>query len=186
MTEQILNTTEQQQDTPAAQSTPIDSVETALHAATESLQKLANRLQEEASPYVVKARELVDRAEGLYQDVRQNLTQKIDEQASQNDSAREALALLKEAQQEAENAIKALRNDFEQLRKMIMDVQQTSELKTYVQQLLARITSHDDTVVDAEEETLALVTDTEITEAPVAKPRARRKAAVKTTGDAAE
>jgi predicted nucleic acid-binding Zn-ribbon protein len=94
--------------------------------------------------------------------------------------------LLKEAQQEAENAIKALRNDFEQLRKMIIDVQQTSELKTYVQQLLARITSHDDAVVDAEEETLALVTDTETTEAPVAKPRARRKAAVKTTDDAAE
>lgn len=174
MTEQSSNTTEQL----------IDSKDSALHAATESLQKLAQRLSDEATPYVAKARELVDRAETLYQDVRQNITQKIDEQASQNDSAREALALLKDAQLEAEHAIKALRHDFEQLRKLIVDVQQSSELKTYVQQLLARITSHDDAVVDAAAESDV---DTPVNaEKPAAKPRARRKTAVKAADDAAE
>jgi chromosome segregation ATPase len=186
MTDQSISNTEQQPNNQTTPATPIDSVDSALHAATESLQKLAQRLTDEASPYVAKARELVDRAEGLYQDVRQNLTQKIDEQTSQNDSAREALALLKDAQQEAESALKALRHDFEQLRKMIVDVQQTSELKTYVQQLLARLTHTDDaSATPADADTVASA-DSTSAEKPAAKPRARRKAAVKAADESAE
>ncbi len=174
MTAQDTTATEQQQETKT--STTSDSIDNALNHATESLHKLANRLQEEASPYVSKARELVDRAESLYQDLRQNISQKIDEQANNSESARDALALIKEAQQEAEDALKALRTDFEQLRKLLLDVQASSELKTYIQKLINRLnaeseaTEKDITPVEIVSDGPAdMVTKVEV------KPRTRRK-----------
>jgi DNA repair exonuclease SbcCD ATPase subunit len=178
MTAQDNVAPEQQPETKT--STTSDSIDNALHHATESLQKLANRLQEEASPYVSKARDLIDRAESLYQDLRQNISQKIDEQTSSNESARDALSLIKDAQQEAEDALKALRADFEQLRKLLIDVQQSSELKTYIQKLMNRLNLESET--ESEQATTAVQPVEIVSDGPAdmvtkveVKPRTRRK-----------
>lgn len=176
MTAQDSVAPEQQPDTKT--STTSDSIENALHHATESLQKLATRLQEEASPYVSKARDLIDRAESLYQDLRQNISQKIDEQANSSESARDALSLIKDAQQEAEDALKALRADFDQLRKLLLDVQQSSELKTYIQKLINRLNVEtEDKTPETTIQPVEIVSDGPadmVTKVEV-KPRTRRK-----------
>lgn len=114
-----------------------ETAETAAQDAVASLQKLAQRVQEEASPYIEKARELIDQAEEACQDV----LHKIEDRAANNDTTKEALALVKEAQTEFEQIVQALRNDFAQLRESLLGLQESSELKTYIQQLISKISS---------------------------------------------
>lgn len=113
------------------------STEAAAQDAVASLQKLAQRVQEEASPYIEKARELIDQAEEACQDV----LHKIEDRAASNDTTKEALALVKEAQTEFEQIVQALRNDFAQLRESLVGLQESSELKGYIQQLISKISS---------------------------------------------
>lgn len=164
-----------------------DKVDTLTHSATDTLQKLAQRVQDEATPYVEKARELVDRAEIIYQDVRQNINSKIEEQTAQSDSAKEVLGLLKDAQQEAETALQALRHDFEQLRKAILDLQSSSELKTYISQLLAKVFEEKAAADAAADAPVAAEAAPVAAEEAPAKPKAtrRKKAAPELSDEAA-
>ena len=114
-----------------------DSTEAAAHETVAGLQKLAQRVQEEATPYIDKARGLIDQAEVACQDV----LHKIEDRAASNDTTKEALALVKEAQTELEQIVQALRNDFAQLRESLVGLQANSELKTYIQQLISKISS---------------------------------------------
>lgn len=157
-----------------------EKVDALTSTATESLQKLAQRVQDEATPYVDKARELADRAEVAYQDAVQTLNSKIEAQTSSNETAQDVIALLKEAQREAEAALQALRADFELLRKSVIDLQNNSEVKNYISQLLAKIFESTDgsteaAPVVAAEKAAAETTATEA--APVAKTTTRRKKA---------
>lgn len=157
-----------------------EKVDALTSTATESLQKLAQRVQDEATPYVDKARELADRAEVAYQDAVQTLNSKIEAQTSNNETAQDVIALLKEAQREAEAALHALRADFELLRKSVIDLQNNSEVKNYISQLLAKIFESTDSSTEAApivaEKAAAETTATEA--APVAKTTTRRKKAV--------
>ena len=114
-----------------------DSTEASTQEAVASLQKLAQRVQEEASPYIDKARELLDQAEEACQDV----LHKIEDRANSNETTKEALAMVKDAQTEFEQIVQALRSDFAQLRDSLVGLQESSELKTYIQQLISKISS---------------------------------------------
>ena len=114
-----------------------ETTEANAQEAVASLQKLAQRVQEEASPYIEKARELIDQAEEACQDV----LHKIEDRATSNDTTKEALALVKEAQTEFEQIVQALRNDFAQLRESLVGLQENSQLKGYIQQLISKISS---------------------------------------------
>jgi ABC-type transporter Mla subunit MlaD len=173
------NTTSTAEKNPTLQSIT-EKVDTLTHNATDTLHKLAQRVQDEATPYVEKARGLVDRAEIIYQDVRQNINTKIEEQTAQSDSAKEVLSLLKDAQHEAEAALQALRHDFEQLRKAILDLQTSSEIKTYVSQLLAKVFEEkaaEATTVDPVEATATAE------ETPKPKTTRRKKVTTEVAGD---
>lgn len=115
-------------------------------AANEAVQKVVQRVQEEASPLLDKAKGLIDRAEITYQDIRKTVTTKVEEQTDEARKAGEnglndALSLLKQAQQEAETALQALKADFDAFRNALVELQNSSELKTYVQQLLSKLNS---------------------------------------------
>lgn len=158
-----------------------EKVDHLTNSASETLQKLAQRVQDETSPYMGKARELVDRAEIVYQDLRQNLGTKIEEQTAQNESAKEVIALLKEAQSEAEAALQALRHDFEQLRKAMLDLQSSSELKAFISQLLAKVFEEK---VAAEEASTPEVESVEAAaETAPAKPKTTRRKKVTPPAD---
>lgn len=178
------NTTSVAEKSPTLQSIT-EKVDTLTHSATDTLQKLAQRVQDEANPYVEKARELVDRAEIIYQDVRQNINSKIEEQAAQSDSAKEVLGLLKDAQQEAETALQALRHDFEQLRKAILDLQNSSELKTYISQLLSKV--FEEKAAETAEAAPVAAEAAPVAEEAPAKPKTtrRKKAAPEVSDEAA-